>query len=142
MGRSAAIVAVSAFIATLLMQMFGTSNCTLHLRARAQILSLATKIESFREHAGTLPTTLDVLASGAHDGPYAKPKEFEDPWGERFYYRSDPQHGTFRLFTLGSDRRPGGTADASDIDAEDVISPTAGEPSAHYVFQTQSREGL
>lgn len=125
MGRSAAIAiaAVSALIAALLMQVFGTSNCTLHHRARAQILSLATKIESFREHAGTLPTTLDALASGDHDGPYAKPTDFKDPWGERFYYRSDPQRGTFRLFTLGSDRRPGGTSEASDIDAEDEIHP-------------------
>lgn len=123
-GLNALLVVWSTCLIGLLTQVVG-GGCDRRWQhmARAQLRGLAAKVTVFQEHTGHLPATLEALASGEGDGPYSRPAEFEDPWGAAFYYRADTQHGTFRLFTLGADGRPGGIDDALDIDAEDLALP-------------------
>nr|WP_246387809.1 type II secretion system protein GspG [Chiayiivirga flava] len=112
-----------AVASALFIAVFG-SACSLrrvHM-ARAQLASLEGKIEQFRLDTGRLPSTLHelTLPGNAGLGPYSRPSELRDPWGEPLYYRvlnaralsASPD---YTLFTLGSDGRLGGSDDAADL---------------------------
>lgn len=55
------------------------------------------------------------LPEGANwKGPYLD-KLPKDPWGRPFLYLNPGVHGKVDVYTLGSDGRPGGEGEASDI---------------------------
>ena len=103
-------------------QVFGHAHGPNHRHhvARSQLGGLAAKLHQYRLDTGRFPERLEDLTSDDGLGPYAKPREFSDPWGAPFYYRVDVARGSFALFTLGSDGRIGGGGNARDIDAADV----------------------
>lgn len=88
--------------------------------AKTQIQTLAGKIDNFRLDTGRLPAELGELASqpagtGGWLGPYAKPVEFNDPWGQPIEYRVPGEGRPFDLISLGADGRPGGDSYNADI---------------------------
>jgi general secretion pathway protein G len=92
--------------------------------AKIQVDSLGAAVESFHLDMGRFPTTEEGLAalidkpadSAAWDGPYIKKREsLKDPWGHAYLYRVPGQQSEFDIYTLGSDQREGGEADARDI---------------------------
>ena len=48
-------------------------------------------------------------------GPYSKPAEFNDPWGNPVQYRVPGEGRPFDLISLGADGQPGGESYNADI---------------------------
>lgn len=91
--------------------------------ARAQVQTLAEKVENYRMDTGRLPNALGDLVSQPGDapgwlGPYAKDAELNDPWGTPFEYRVPGDGRPFDIVSLGADRAAGGDSVNADIRVE------------------------
>ncbi len=91
--------------------------------AQSQVQTLAGKIDNYHLDTGRLPSRLEDLATQPAGvsgwlGPYAKPSEFNDPWGRPIEYRVPGTGGAFDLLSLGADGKPGGTSYDADIKYE------------------------
>ena len=87
---------------------------------KTQIQTLAGKVENYQLDTGRLPGKLDDLVtqpSGVANwlGPYAKPAELNDPWGNAIEYRAPGDGQPFELLSLGKDGRAGGSSYDADI---------------------------
>lgn len=87
---------------------------------KTQIQTLASKVENYKLDTGRLPAKLEDLStqpSGVAGwlGPYAKPAEFNDPWGNPVQYRVPGEGRPFDLLSLGADGQPGGESYNADI---------------------------
>ncbi|MEG2940868.1 MAG: type II secretion system major pseudopilin GspG [Thermomonas sp.] len=88
--------------------------------AKAQVQTLAEKIQQYQMDTGTLPGSLGDLAKAPADangwlGPYAKDAEFNDPWKQPYTYKVPGENAPFDLVSLGADRKVGGTSVNADI---------------------------
>ncbi|MCA7024582.1 MULTISPECIES: type II secretion system major pseudopilin GspG [Stenotrophomonas] len=88
--------------------------------ARTHVQTLAGKVENYQLDTGGLPGKLDDLATQPAGvagwlGPYAKPAEFNDPWGHPIQYRVPGEGHPFELLSLGADGQPGGDSYNADI---------------------------
>lgn len=87
--------------------------------ARAQVQTLAEKVQQFEMDTGTLPGSLQELVSAPNApgwlGPYAKEAELKDPWNRPFEYRMPGDGRAFDLVSLGKDGKPGGESVDADI---------------------------
>lgn len=87
--------------------------------AKAQVQTLAEKVQQFEMDTGTLPGSLDELVSAPNTigwlGPYAKEAELKDPWNRPFEYRMPGDGRAFDLVSLGKDGKPGGESVDADI---------------------------
>ena len=88
--------------------------------AKSQVQTLAGKVENYQLDTGRLPGKLDDLVtqpSGVSNwlGPYAKPAELNDPWGNAIEYRAPGDGQPFELLSLGKDGRAGGSSYDADI---------------------------
>jgi len=87
---------------------------------KAQVQTLADKIQQYEGDTGSLPGSLGDLVKapgGAAGwlGPYAKDGELKDQWNTPFIY-TVPGTGTpFDLTSLGADRKTGGDSVNADI---------------------------
>lgn len=108
---------IVAFAAT---QILGGGDRAKANLAKAQIETLAQKVQQYEMDTGGLPSTLDALVTAPGDasgwlGPYAKPTELKDPWGRTIEYRMPGDAGAFDLMILGKDGQPGGESVNADI---------------------------
>ncbi len=88
--------------------------------AKSQVQTLAGKVENYQLDTGRLPGKLDDLVTqpgGVANwlGPYAKPAELNDPWGNAIEYRAPGDGQPFELLSLGKDGRAGGSSYDADI---------------------------
>lgn len=92
--------------------------------ASLQLQTTASALEMFRDDVGRYPTHAEGLAAlttAPQDvegwiGPYLKDaKASRDPWNQPLVYQ--PEGDTFRLESLGADRRTGGRGAAADLKA-------------------------
>lgn len=89
--------------------------------AKAQVQTLAQKIETYDMDNGSLPSTLEDLMRAPSNasnwlGPYVKKADdLKDPWGTPLEYSAPGQQGRFDLISLGADRKPGGESVNADI---------------------------
>lgn len=88
--------------------------------AKAQIQTLAGKIDNYQLDTGRYPAKLDDLVTqpaGVSNwlGPYAKQAELNDPWGNAIEYRVPGEGRPFDLVCLGKNGQPGGTSYDADI---------------------------
>jgi len=88
--------------------------------AKAQVQTLAAKVENYQLDTGTLPVRLDDLVVQPGNaigwlGPYAKPAELKDPWGRLIEYRAPGERQPFDLISLGRDGQAGGESVDADI---------------------------
>lgn len=88
--------------------------------AKAQVQTLAEKVQGYEMDTGTLPNGLSDLVVqpggvGGWLGPYAKEAELNDPWGTPFEYRVPGESGPFGIVSYGADRSPGGDSVNADI---------------------------
>jgi general secretion pathway protein G len=91
--------------------------------AKAQVQTLAEKVQQFEMDTGRLPPTLDALVTQPGNaagwlGPYAKGAELNDPWNTPFEYRVPGDGRPFDIISLGADRRAGGDSVDADIRVE------------------------
>ncbi len=92
--------------------------------ARLQIEELGSALDLFLLDVGRYPSSEEGLLalveapSGSEKwhGPYLKKKLVPvDPWGSRYHYRVPGEHGAYDLYSLGSDKLPGGDDENQDI---------------------------
>jgi general secretion pathway protein G len=88
--------------------------------AKAQVQTLAEKVQQFEMDTGSLPNSLEELVNAPGNasgwlGPYAKPAELNDPWNTPFEYRIPGDAQAFDIVSLGADRKPGGDSVNADI---------------------------
>lgn len=117
------IVLIGAVLAFVGSRVLGGKDRGDYNIAKAQIQTMAGKVESFQMDTGRLPTALEELVTQPSDvngwlGPYAKPAELKDPWGHPLEYRAPGESGPFDLVSLGKDGKPGGTSVDGDIKYE------------------------
>jgi general secretion pathway protein G len=91
--------------------------------AKSQIQTLSGKVENYQLDTGRLPSQLEDLVTqpgGAAGwlGPYAKPSELKDPWGNDIQYRVPGEAQSYDLLSLGRDGKPGGDSVDADIKNE------------------------
>jgi general secretion pathway protein G len=121
------VLLILALIATI-----AAPQVTKHLRkakvetAKIQVDALSAAIDSFNIDNGRFPTTEEALNAlierpaglATWDGPYIKKKaSLVDPWGEPYKYRVPGNSGEYEVYSFGSDKKEGGTGDASDVGA-------------------------
>jgi len=93
--------------------------------ARAQIDALEKALDQYRLDVGAYPSTeqgLSALNSRPQNaqkwaGPYLKKTVPTDPWGAPYVYKAPGEHGDYDLTSYGSDRQPGGTGEATDVNS-------------------------
>ncbi|MEO6264737.1 MAG: type II secretion system major pseudopilin GspG [Luteimonas sp.] len=88
--------------------------------ARAQVQTLAEKVQQFEMDTGALPNSLDELVSQPGNapgwlGPYTKAAELKDPWNHPFEYHLPGDGQAFDLVSFGKDGKPGGDSVDGDI---------------------------
>ncbi len=92
--------------------------------ARLQIENFKSALDLYAIDVGGYPTTAQGLKAlmanpggvRGWNGPYLRSNALpEDPWGGAYNYRAPGQHGAFDLYSLGADKREGGSGDDADI---------------------------
>lgn len=91
--------------------------------ARAQIASIEKALDLYRLDIGSYPSQdlgLKALMQRPEEqlkwlGPYLEKQIPKDPWGEAYVYKFPGETGEFDLYSLGRDRRQGGSGDDADI---------------------------
>jgi general secretion pathway protein G len=88
--------------------------------AKAQVQTLAEKVQQYEMDTGALPARLEDLvdapaAAGGWLGPYAKASELKDPWNHPYVYAVPGEGKPFDLSSLGKDGQAGGDSVDADI---------------------------
>ena len=88
--------------------------------AKAQVQTLAEKIQQYQMDTGTLPSALGDLVKAPGNasgwlGPYARDAELLDPWKTAYTYKVPGEGGPFDVVSLGADRKAGGESVNADI---------------------------
>ena len=91
--------------------------------AKAQVQTLAEKVQQYEIDTGGLPGSLGdlVKAPGGASGwlgPYAKDSELKDPWNHPYVYVTPGEGKPFDLSSLGKDGQAGGDSVNADIKYE------------------------
>jgi general secretion pathway protein G len=116
-----AVIVLLGIVATIVVrQVGGNVEKGKYGAGKAQMASLSMKIESYAMDVGSPPKSLaDLINKPATaknwSGPYAKPSDLQDPFGNTFAYRAPGEHGPFDLIFLGRDGQPGGEGYNADL---------------------------
>ena len=89
--------------------------------AKAQVQTLAEKVQQYAQDTGGLPGSLDDLVKSSATGwlgPYAKDAELKDPWNHPYVYAAPGEGKPFDLTSLGADGQAGGDSVNADIKYE------------------------
>lgn len=112
------VVLIGGIVAFAASRILGGSDRAKVNLARAQIQTLAGKLQQYEMDTGTLPASLELLVDSEVPGwlgPYAKASELKDPWNREFTYRVPGEGRPFDLVSLGKDGTPGGSSVDADI---------------------------
>lgn len=117
------MVLVGAVATFVLSRVLGGADRTKANLAKAQVQTLAGKIENYQLDTGSLPAKLEDLVTQPNNatgwlGPYAKEAELKDPWGHAVEYTAPGQGHPFDLVILGKDGQPGGDSYNADVKYE------------------------
>lgn len=116
-----AVIVLLGIVATIVVrQVGGNVDKGKYGSGKAQLASLSMKIESYNLDVGSAPQNLADLTTKPTNarnwnGPYAKPSDLQDPFGNAFGYRAPGEHGPFDLIFYGKDGQPGGDGYNSDV---------------------------
>jgi general secretion pathway protein G len=112
---------LAAIIAPQVIKYLGTSRTQ---TAKVQIQNVVAALELYRLDVGRYPTPQESLkglvtapaTANGWNGPYLKKDSaLVDPWGDPYLYKVPGDHGEVDVFSLGSDKQPGGTGEAQDV---------------------------
>jgi general secretion pathway protein G len=112
---------LAAIIAPQVLKYLGSARTQ---TAKVQIQNVVSALELYRLDVGQYPTQEQglnaVIAAPPNTpgwaGPYlTRPSALIDPWGQPYLYRNPGQHGEIDVYSLGSDKAPGGTGEAADV---------------------------
>ena len=117
----AILVLLASMVAPRVMGYLGSSRTK---TAKIQIENLATSLELYKLDTGRFPRNSDGLKAlttpgnrrAGWNGPYIKGVRIPlDPWGNPYRYKHPGRYGSFDLFSLGADNKPGGGDENSDV---------------------------
>jgi general secretion pathway protein G len=119
------VIVIIGLLATLVVPrlgaFFGQAQST---RVKADITGIMTALDSHKMiNAGQWPDSLDDVINPPGGGEGLLTRIPKDPWNEPYQYEP-PQPGSGgkpRVFTLGSDKAPGGEGEAADISNFDLF---------------------
>jgi general secretion pathway protein G len=112
---------LAAIIAPQVIKYLGTSRTQ---TAKVQVQNVVAALELYRLDVGRYPTPQEGLkalvtapqSATGWNGPYLrKDSALVDPWGDVYLYRVPGEHGEVDVYSLGSDKQPGGTGEAQDV---------------------------
>lgn len=112
---------LAAIIAPQVIKYLGTSRTQ---TAKVQIQNVVAALELYRLDVGRYPSPQESLkalvaappTANGWNGPYLKKESaLVDPWGDPYLYKVPGDHGEVDVFSLGSDKQPGGTGEAQDV---------------------------
>ena len=92
--------------------------------AELQVKNFKSALDLYRLDTGVYPTTQQGLGALVRNpgnapgwkGPYVDAPDVPlDPWGNAYQYKAPGEHGPYDLFSLGSDKAPGGNGEAGDV---------------------------
>lgn len=92
--------------------------------ARLQVQNFKSALDLYRLDTGSYPSTQQGLTALVRSpgnapgwkGPYIdSPNVPNDPWGNPYVFKAPGEHGTYDLYSLGSDKSPGGSGEAADV---------------------------
>jgi general secretion pathway protein G len=112
------LAGLMAFVGPKIFEQMGRAKSS---EARVRIQSLAGQIEIYRLEVGRYPESLQALLTqpggteGKWNGPYAKPADLKDAWGNDYRYSVPGQGKPFDLVSLGADGRDGGEGENRDV---------------------------
>lgn len=113
------IVLIGSVLALITSRIMGGQDRANVRLTETQLTTLAGKVDQYRMDVGRLPESLQQLVVSPGEtswlGPYAKPEELRDPWGNPIEYRRPGQAGPFELVSLGADGQAGGESVNQDI---------------------------
>ncbi len=114
------VVLIGGIVAFAATRILGGGDRAKYNLAKAQVQTLAEKVDQFEMDTGALPASLDQLVTqpgGAVGwlGPYAKDSELKDPWSTPYEYRAPGEGRPFDIVSYGADRKPGGDSVNADI---------------------------
>lgn len=117
------VVLIGGIVAFAGNKIFGGQDRAKVNLAKAQVQTLAEKVQQYEMDTGTLPGALDDLVKapgGAAGwlGPYAKDAELNDPWNHPYVYTMPGEGKPFDLLSLGKDGQAGGDSVNADIKYE------------------------
>lgn len=115
-----AVIVLIGIVAGIVVQNVGSRvNQGKYNAGKAQVQSMAGKIEAYALDNGSPPSQLQDLVSRTGNaknwnGPYAKESDMKDPFGHAFQYKAPGDHGDFDLIFLGKDGQSGGADQNAD----------------------------
>lgn len=119
------VIIIIATLALIIMPRFmGRTEEARRTAAVADIQTgLGTAIDLYESDNGIYPASLDDLVRKPESapnwrGPYLKSSQIpKDPWGNPYQYQcpGEKNTGSYDLYSLGRDKKPGGTGYDSDI---------------------------
>lgn len=91
--------------------------------ARVDIAGIEQSLDLFKLDVGRYPTDAEGLralverpgSAQGWSGPYLKKGLRPDPWGAAYLYKNPGRNGGPDVFSLGSDGKPGGDGESSDV---------------------------
>ncbi len=111
------LAGIMAFIGPKIFQQMGRAKSQ---EARIRIQQLAGQIEMYKLEVGRYPENLQALVqqpagTDKWNGPYAKPDDLKDAWGNDYIYRVPGTNKPFDLISLGADGKEGGDGENRDV---------------------------
>lgn len=87
------VVIIGIIVGIAVPRMSGKIGMSLDVAARASLKSIETAIQNYEMEHLRLPDSLDDLTvTKDGKGPYLKPSELNDPWGQKFQYSKPGSH--------------------------------------------------
>lgn len=113
-------VLIGGIVAFAASKILGGGDKAKYNLAKAQVQTMAEKIQSYQLDTGSLPSSLtDLIAApggvSGWLGPYAREVDLRDPWGTPYDYRVPGDNQAFNLTSLGADKQAGGDSVNGDI---------------------------
>lgn len=87
------VVIIGIIVGIAVPRMSGKIGMSLDVAARASLKSIETAVQNYEMEHLRLPDSLEdltVIKDGK--GPYLKPSEIKDPWGQKFQYSKPGSH--------------------------------------------------
>jgi general secretion pathway protein G len=111
------LAGIMAFVGPKIFQQMGKAKSQ---EAKIRIQSLAGEIEMYKLEVGKYPENLQALVQqpagvDKWNGPYAKPDDLKDAWGNDYRYQVPGTNKPFDLISLGADGKEGGDGENRDV---------------------------